>query len=334
MPDLRTTVTELVTGLGMLGLPTVDRALVERPPEMVSVSPETWELLGRAREGGGLAAEFDNAWSNGTAFLESTDGLRGRRPAIVEWKGSHRAPGDEVAPVDLRIDHVFFVSCKYLSKIVINASPFHLFDRLLQGGHGGRDADWYGHVAAERYQALYESVRQALDLGPLPDLVGDLRTPERRQLSAALAGGWPADLGEVHREFVAAVSSETARLWEERTHVRSARESLFWRILRMGSAPYFILGSSAQGSLRLRVATPWDWRQHFRLRRFEVTAQPGGQPRVGWRALAEDRSSLEVHEVRGHVEVRWSHGRFSGNPEAKVYLDTPHAAVPGYFELV
>ena len=39
-------------------------------------------------------------------------------------------------------------------------------------------------------------------------------------------------------------------------------------------------------------------------------------------------------EVGGHVEVRWSHGRFGGLPEAKVYLDTPHARVPGYFPLV
>jgi hypothetical protein len=41
---------------------------------------------------------------------------------------------------------------------------------------------------------------------------------------------------------------------------------LLWRILRMGSAPYFMLGASPEGPLRLRVATPWDWRQQFRLR--------------------------------------------------------------------
>lgn len=39
-------------------------------------------------------------------------------------------------------------------------------------------------------------------------------------------------------------------------------------------------------------------------------------------------------EVAGHVEIRWSHGRFGGHPEAKVYLDTPHAQVPGYHPLV
>jgi hypothetical protein len=37
--------------------------------------------------------------------------------------------------------------------------------------------------------------------------------------------------------------------------------------------------------------------------------------------------------VRGHVEVRWSHGRLAAPPEAKVYLDTPHDDVPGYFPL-
>lgn len=37
--------------------------------------------------------------------------------------------------------------------------------------------------------------------------------------------------------------------------------------------------------------------------------------------------------VKGHVEIRWSHGRFNGPPEAKVYLDTPFDQVPGYWPI-
>ncbi len=48
-----------------------------------------------------------------------------------------------------------------------------------------------------------------------------------------------------------------------------------------------------------------------------------------WLQLIEEKGA-----ERGHVEVRWSHGRFRGAPEAKVYLDTPHADVPGYSPLV
>jgi hypothetical protein len=108
---------------------------------------------------------------------------------------------------------------------------------------------------------------------------------------------------------------------------------MLWRLLRMGSAPYFVLGSTAAQSLRLRIATPWDWKQLFGLIRLEVFPQAGGQPRVGWLATVRERSTGQVHEVAGHVEVRWSHGRFGGPPEAKGYLDTRHHLVPGYFPL-
>jgi hypothetical protein len=108
---------------------------------------------------------------------------------------------------------------------------------------------------------------------------------------------------------------------------------MLWRLLRIGSAPYFVLGSSPGGPLRLRIATPWDWRQEFRLTEFDVAAEAAGQPRVGWRALVRQRHTGLQRLVTGHVEIRWSHGRFAGPPEAKVYLDSPHAEVPGYIRL-
>ncbi len=108
---------------------------------------------------------------------------------------------------------------------------------------------------------------------------------------------------------------------------------MLWRLLRIGSAPYFVLGASPRGFLRLRIATPWDWRRHFELRAFDVEARPGGQPMVAWQASVRDREDRRERIVHGHVEVRWSHGRLAAPPEAKVYLDTPHDEIPGYFPL-
>jgi hypothetical protein len=85
--------------------------------------------------------------------------------------------------------------------------------------------------------------------------------------------------------------------------------------------------------MRLRVATPWDWRQAFELRSFAIDARIGGQPMVAWQALVRRKLDGSDTTVTGHVEIRWSHGRLCGPPEAKVYLDTPHAEVPGYFAL-
>ena len=62
----------------------------------------------------------------------------------------------------------------------------------------------------------------------------------------------------------------------------------------------------------------------------EQGAVHAGQPLVRWRVDVHDRESDESRVIEGHVEVRWSHGKFGGAPEAKVYLDTPHHEVAGY----
>ncbi len=382
MPNLRTMVTELGTGLGMLGEGDLDQVLASRSAVMRSLSPDNWDLLSSIRAGGAYDTEFHSAWLNGRTFLAARDGLRGRRPEIVEWKGAVRGSGDEVAPVDLRIDHVYLVSCKYMSDILFNASPAHIFDSLLVGGLAGRrrgaGGDWYAEVAPVQYQELFDVVRLALrgEAGPefapagdaggealalpglgwsagagsnrngavarhssatlhdLPDRAVDLTSAHRTALGERLKAGWPGEAKAAYREL----SDEVARASVSRWHAAlsggaHAGEAMLWRLLRMGSAPYFVLGSSSARSLRLRIATPWDWKQLFRLMRLEIFPQPGGQPRVGWKASVRERNSGRVLEVSGHVEVRWSHGRFGGPPEAKGYLDTSHHLVPGYFPL-
>jgi hypothetical protein len=387
VPNLRTMVTEVGTGLGMLGAESLDQVLASRPAAMHNLSPEQWDQLAAAKDGGAFAPDFHAAWENGRAFLAAADGLRGRVPEIVEWKGSVRGAGDEVAPIDLRIDHVYLVSCKYLSNILFNVSPSHAFDDLLTGGQARRGrgigGDWYAEVAPVEYQCLYEVVREGLNqdevadhapafrrrqrevsgrapsfpglggsehstapadtavpahsvavLGDLPTRATELRTDQRTALGARLRGGWPAGAKEAYGTLADTVARVSAARWHGALGAGSgAGEAMLWRLLRMGNAPYFVLGSGPIHPLRLRIATPWDWRQEYSLIHFDVYAQEGGQPRVGWRASIRDRTTGETFEVDGHVEVRWSHGRFGGLPEAKGYLDTPHALVPGYFAL-
>jgi hypothetical protein len=415
MPSDRTTVTELGTGLGMLGLPDIDHAVEARPVVMHSLSPEMWQHLAQLRAGGAYDAEFHAAWENGRAFLSAVDGLRGRLPRVVEWKGTGRAPGDEVAPIDLRVDHVYLVSCKYLSDILFNVAPSSVFDHLLVAGQSrsGRNAaspsgdapsggrDWYGEVAPAEYQALYAAVRAAAERGDgavpvrrapegfaaavarsgrrgaapalpglgavdpgweagagsgvvtasgtvrpngsgapagvvsgLPDRATDLTSTQRDALRRWLRPGWPPGVKDLYASLSDAVALASVRRWEAAMERRGATgESIVWRLLRIGSAPYFVLGSTAERSLRLRIATSWDWRQHFQLVSLALEPQRGGQPRVGWHAVVRERATAETSEVSGHIEVRWSHGRFGGLPEAKGYLDTPHHLVPGYFAL-
>ncbi|MFN8034330.1 MAG: hypothetical protein U0V73_00120 [Acidimicrobiia bacterium] len=331
MPAVRTEITEIVTGLGMLGFDDLDAALAERPPQLGNVDGDVWARLVASYRDGRYRVEFAAAWANGTAFLRAAEGLRGRVPLLVEWKGPHRAPGDEVVPADLRVDHVYLVSCKYLSGILINASPAHLFDRCLRGGHGLTARDWYEDVAPDAYQALYELVRSELmPLVETPAFVTDLTPADRRVLKRAVPSKWSPKAELLYRSLAAAVAQASAERWRASMPRKVDREAMLWRLLRIGSAPYFVLGATDRRSLRLRVDTPWDWRRRFDLRRFDAAGEVAGQPVVRWQATVRDRAGGGDHLVAGHVEIRWSHGRFSQPPEAKVYLDTPHHRVPGY----
>lgn len=332
MPSARTEITEVVTGLAIAGAPSLEDGL--RGASVANVPAAVWDRLRDLHVAGAHRVDFAAAWANGRAFLGADEGLRGRPPRLVEWKGPTQAPGDEVAPVDLRIDHVWLVSCKYLSKVLANAAPARVFDRGLTGGPSSTGTDWFDEVAPDAYQALYAQVR--LELGTraaLPPMASDLTPAHRAELRAYLDAGWSPDAQRAYGQLCAEVSRASAARWKAVLGRRAQAEAVLWRLLRIGSAPYFVLGAQRDRSLRLRVMTPWDWRQAFELRRFDVWADEVGQPQVRWQARVRDRADGGERVVDGHVEVRWSHGRFGKPPEAKVYLDTPHHLVPGYVPL-
>jgi hypothetical protein len=333
VPDDRTTVTELATALGTLPFETLSDALRARPPEL-TVSEEVWELLRRLHSSGRFAEEFAAAWANGRAFLHAPDALRGRPPRLVEWTGGRKPPGDEVAPVDLRIDHVYLVSCKYLSRAIANPSPARLFDGLLATTGTWSKRDWYEEVAPSAYRALYYSCSAATGLLELPDDPALLTRAQRQQLRRALPGrDYPEPARGAYRELCAEVSISSAERWARNAASPADHERLAWRLLRIGNASYFLLGADSHRPLRLRVASPWDWRQAFELLGLGIRPATAGQPQVDWSIEYRRRHDGRRSAVHGHVEIRFSHGRFAQPPEAKVYLDTPTDQLPGYFPL-
>jgi hypothetical protein len=335
VPRLISEITEIATGLGMLGFDDVADALRNRPAELVDVDDAAWARVVTAWEERRHHAEFVAALTNGAVFLSAPDALRGRRPARVEWRGPHQSPGDEVVPADLRIDHVYLISCKYLSHVLHNTAPARLFDRALTAGPRPRsEPEWYSTVAAPEHQRLYDEVRRHHGDGlDLPMRARDVSPEQRRRLRDAVPRDWAGPCVSAYADLCAAVSRASATRWAAQLTTPADRRAMLWRLLRIGSAPYYVLGTDRSRTIRLRVATPWDWDRAFELRSFEVVGDGTGQPRVAWRAEVRARDSRETAIVEGHVEVRWSHGRFNLPPEAKVYLDTPHHRVPGYWPL-
>jgi hypothetical protein len=342
MPEEKTEITEIVTGLGMLGEKDLDRALFKIPAALENVTDEKWINLKTLYSKGSHRELFEISYRNGRDFLESDDGLRNRLPVKIEWKGNHRGPSFELVPADLRVDRVYLVSCKFFSKILLNSGPEHLFEECLKRRpEKSGEKDWYALTGGRYYLNLYQETRKYLrDKGiDLKSESTDLYPGDRAIIKKALQKGkWPEPLLRHYNKFCDEVSEKSSVILNANLKKENQKLEFFWRLIRLQAAPYFLLGSCKENGktkpLKLRVDTPWDWNNNFELISFKAFAKPGkGQPIVEWKAEILVKGEKDPVVVIGHVEIRWSHGKFCSNPEAKVYLDTPHEKVPGYWPL-
>ena len=209
-----------------------------------------------------------------------------------------------------------------------------MFDRLLIGEERA-GLNWFAHVAPVEYQRFYDEARWGSGLWDLPEAVVDLDRDQQRRLKVALADRvLPLDLREPWADLCRATAARSAAHWNAALSTPRLRLKLLWRMLRISTATYFVLGSGKGHNLRLRVDSNWDWMQAYDLIDLLLEPRDAGQPEVGWSASVRRRDHGDELRVEGHVEIRWSHGRFLGGPEAKVYLDTPFADVPGYHQLM
>ena len=332
MPADRTEITEIVTGLAMFGAADLASALATPPPAFGGVGEDRWERLRTLAAEGRYRAEFAAAWANGACFLAAARRAAGpaARGGRVEGPaapaGRRAAPG---RPADRpRLPGQLQVQLGSSS----TPRPVDLRRRRAGERRRGRLVRRGGPEAT---QALYEIVRFETGPGGGPAGPGaDLSPTQRRELAAALGKGAgrrprpPRPTPRCPRRWRPARPAAGASAAQ-----RASREATLWRFLRVAAATYFVLGSDGSRMVRLRVGSPWDWRQSFRLRRFDV--EPAARP-------ASPRSTGgHGRRPRGR---RAAHGRgphrdpleprpLRQPPEAKVYLDTPHHLVPGYWPL-
>ena len=86
MPALRTEITEIVTGLGMLGIESLNVALDARPAEMVNVTAQDFDRLARARASGQYGTGNRHQRRTARSPLESrTDAQGFRDSAVCGW---------------------------------------------------------------------------------------------------------------------------------------------------------------------------------------------------------------------------------------------------------
>ena len=329
---LREASTEQVTEVGTaIGLrhSSLETALDLDPTKVgiEDLDAGTWDRVRNVLRTGKRLGLLKMAFANGRFLKEHV--LRGKEVEAVRWRGATRL----TSPVDIWVDESFLISCKYRSKVLHNASPYTLFKSLLGVVEQApvRTANWYAAVAPKEYQKYYEAFARATGFD-LPAKPEDLDLHQRVLLAQSQVAGKVASAAV---KFSDAVSTASSSVWKQTLAGINSPQPFILRMLRVTTEPYYILGVSVSGKpIRVKVMSASEWLALYPAARLIVSPRLGSrQPVVEWEAEIEDRHG-RVHRALGHVEIRWSHGKFRGAPEAKVYLDTPLSKVPGHTVLV
>jgi len=336
MPDNRTKITELATALGMTKYPTLEEACQNRPEE-IKIDAKDWSDLDKIIDEGEFAQYAQKAFDNGKYFKRHPDGLLDQTVRRIEWTANQKNPGDENIPSDIIVNRTIYISCKYKSNLLHNAAPARIFVNALVPQSSKKKLNWYEHVAREEHNSFYKKSISFFDLGNMPDTPDQLKKSQKERLKKCFepySSRLPPPLQESYQELISKVSSVSSNKWKAALGNKGNSVRMLWRLLRIYTATYFILGSNGKDDLRIRVCTPWEWNRKFELQSFDIFPAGGGQPQVNWKARCLDTKNKSSHEINGIVEIRWSHGKFYRNPEAKVQLKTKHGQVPGYYPLI
>jgi len=263
----------------------------------------------------------------------------------VFWKGPKRQASTVSLPIDLSVANIP-ISVKDDSNVIYNRSPYNLFVQLPQArGDAKRAPNWYVEVAPAHYQYLYEYARSVWS-PEYPAHVTEYhrsttkKTREifRQRIKAAEDTPEFSEYQQRYVEFCQEVSKISASIFNQHFAESRSRpggsaviELLLRNLFRVGDVTYLLCGLDDNHAYAVEILGLSEWKQHWRVKNCiasEDTFIKREQPVVKLQLAFEDKQAHRSYELDFRVEIRWSHGRFCGNPEAKLYKEFQWIDVP------
>jgi len=238
------------------------------------------------------------------------------------------------------------ISIKAESNVLSNLSPKNIFQNIPQGKVPSERSDnWYLVTDPDGLQNLYDTVRQVrlYRLPQFPPAVEDFERNAQRKHRSELQSEIKKLSSEEKEAFdkqyltmCSNVSRVSAELFNQSfqdamgTPSRNAvLEHLVRHLFRMDSVEYISVGIEGNKVFAVRVPSITQWKKEWQI--LDILAKPDllrKQSRVIITARFRNKISKDTHSAQFHVEIRWSHKKFGGAPEAKLYKDFKWAEIP------
>lgn len=342
MPTAKTEATELAVGFGILDLnPSVRLLQNEIDTFFDGTLPES--KYNRFLE------EYSRNHAFYSRFYEVGRRLRYEHHPIqhsstVQWTGPQQQAATASFSRDLLVGDIP-ISVKAESNVVANLSPYNLFISLPSGSApAAREEHWFQRTAPWDYQELYSFVQStSASLNYLPMLAIDFEQQateeDRKRIQAVIKDYIPSErrrFEEKYLQMCHEIANISANIFNgniENSLKSSSRSAILENLsrwfFRINAIHYILCGIDYGEDFSLLIPDITSWKSEWMIR--EIKAVPDLSRRqsvVGLVMELARKSTGQTHTAQFHSEIRWSHGRFCGNPEGKLYKDFVWRTLP------
>ncbi len=261
---------------------------------------------------------------------------------IVAWTGTEKlAAGSSVAKDILITNANLRVSVKENADVYINASPEKIFKMIPAGlfGQSGRGDDWFITTAKDELDSYFLACGGNLIKGckNASDFYSLIERKQRKVFGKkvkALHEKKDPKVMTAYSTFCKRVSDESAKIFKDLLETSLGHKKLkilpeiFKFFFKLNSVEYILAGVEKNKPFAVKLISFDEWVKKFKLLNMEALPLSKGQPEVSLIFKIYDKIKKIDISFEDRVEIRWSHGKFCGNPEAKVYKTWEYSQLP------
>lgn len=261
----------------------------------------------------------------------------------INWTAPEQMGGMESVAKDLEISPINWrISIKENANVFINSSPITAFIDLPKGNYGQkvRGYDWFLNTAPEEIQYYYEACGGSdfNHISTIEDYYKKVKGSQRKKFSEHVANLHKINNPKVlqrYQELCNKVSEESARIFnenflqfEKERKNKNRLTPIFHFFFKINGVSYYLIGSEGGNPLTIHLPSSSEWTKKYEFLSIEALPNCAGQPEVILKFKFKDKIDSKEFEIPLKIEVRWSHGKFCGNPEAKVYKQWSYKELP------
>lgn len=331
MSSNKTMATEISVALGLSGYDFTEESMLKIKNVTKEVSSEIMNFSSMNKKNLQLCIKFHNLGLS----IRNKDTFVGEKE--IEWTGNSKiSTGISMAQDLIESSGNFNIaySIKQDSKVVSNSSPGRL-EKIMSGMniHGSRYENWFQKIAPNEYQDFYEACDGEKFTGFKTVLEWD--KAKKSETNKKAFRDYVANkiknnpyAKEKYKIFCKAVSENTANIYNQYLIGKNSNElkSIFWNFFRMDSNQYILCGTEKRKNFAVKVDSVKEIDRKYKIKSIQAFAKVAGQPEVIISFCIADAEKTYTFNMR--IELRWSHGKFCGNPEAKIYKEFSYKDLP------